>query len=153
MDAVILKKVSFFDTLSDDELSEVIALTKQEDFKEGDRLFNEGDKGDKLYIIISGAIRISKTIPGMGEEALSILRTGDYFGEMALIEDISRTADATAHEGSSLITISKEDLQSIMDKDREMGYKILTKFVETLSRRLRETNDKLRSFFAMSGGF
>ncbi|MDH3973194.1 MAG: cyclic nucleotide-binding domain-containing protein [Deltaproteobacteria bacterium] len=153
MDGDVLKKISFFDTLTADELNEVLALTKQEDFKGGDKIFSEGDKGDKLYIIIAGAIRISKSIPGMGEEALSILRTGDYFGEMALIEDITRTADATAHEGSSLISISKEDLQSLMEKNREMGYKILTKFVGTLSRRLRETNDKLRSFFAMSGGF
>lgn len=153
MDGDFLKKISFFDTLSDDELNEVLALTKQEDFKEGDSIFSEGDTGDKLFIIIAGAVRISKNIPGMGEEALSILRTGDYFGEMALIEDITRSADATAHEGSSVITISKEDLQSLMEKNREMGYKILTKFVETLSRRLRETNDKLRSFFAMSGGF
>jgi len=153
MDGDFLKKINFFDTLSDDELNEVLALTKQEDFKEGDSIFSEGDTGDKLFIIIAGAVRISKNIPGMGEEALSILRTGDYFGEMALIEDITRSADATAHEGSSVITISKEDLQSLMEKNREMGYKILTKFVETLSRRLRETNDKLRSFFAMSGGF
>jgi len=153
MDAEVLKKVGFFDTLTESELNEVLSLTKQDDFKAGDTIFNEGDTGDKLFIIIAGAIRISKTIPGMGEEALCILRTGDYFGEMALIEDIGRTADATAHEGSSLISISKEDLQSLMDKDREMGYKILTKFVETLSKRLRDTNDKLRSFFAMSGGF
>jgi len=153
MDAVVLKKVGFFDTLNDEELSEVLTLTKQEDFKEGDSIFSEGDTGDKLFIIIAGAVRISKNIPGMGEEALSVLRTGDYFGEMALIEDITRTADATAHEGSSVITISKEDLQSLMEKNREMGYKILVKFVETLSRRLRATNDKLQSFFAMSGGF
>lgn len=153
MDGEVLKKISFFDTLSDDELKEVLALTKQEDFKEGDTIFNEGDTGDKLFIIIAGAVRISKQIPGMGEEALCVLRTGDYFGEMALIENITRTADAKAHEGSSVITIAKEDLQSLMEKNREMGYKILSKFVETLSRRLRETNDKLRSFFAMSGGF
>lgn len=153
MDVEVLKKVGFFDTLTDNELKEILALAKQEDFREGDIIFNEGDGGDKLYVIIAGAVRISKHIPGIGEEALSVLRTGDYFGEMALIENITRTADAKAHEGSSVISISKEDLQSLMEQNREMGYKILTKFVETLSRHLRETNDKLRSFFAMSGGF
>ena len=153
MDINILKKVKFFDTLADAELEEVVSLSGEESFKEGEKIFAEGDKGDKLYVILSGAIRISKAIPGIGEEALCVLRPGDYFGEMALIEDSPRSADAIVHEDSSLMSVSKGDLEKLMEKNIAVGNKILWKFVETLSHRLRETNDKIRSFFAMTGGF
>ncbi len=153
MDIKILKKVQFFDTLTDEELKEVMSASQKEDFKKDEKIFSEGDKGDKLYVILSGEIRISKNIPGIGEEALSVLHPGSYFGEMALIEDVPRSADAIIHEDASLMSVSKGDLEKLMEKNVEVGNKILWKFVGTLSHRLRETNDKIRSFFAMTGGF
>ena len=153
MDISILKKVKFFDTLTEDELKKIASLSKPEEYKEGETIFSEGDEGERLFVILSGAVRISKNIPGMGEEALSVLRVGDYFGEMSLIDNAPRSADARTHEDSSLMTLSKKDLEGLMDEKKEIGYKILSKFVETLSKRLRDTNDKIRSFFAMTGGF
>lgn len=153
MDREILKKVSFFDTLNDDELRKVHGVAKEERFKADDSIFQEGDKGDKLYVILEGAVRISKTIPGAGEEALGILRAGSYFGEMAVIEDEPRSAHAITHEDATLVSVSKKDLEELMEKDKELGYKLLRKFVETLSQRLRDTNNKIQSFFAMTGGF
>jgi len=153
MDIGILKKVKFFDTLNEGELKEIASLSKPEDYKEGETIFSEGDEGERLFVILSGAVRISKNIPGMGEEALSVLRAGDYFGEMSLIDNAPRSADARTHEDSSLMSLSKKDLETLMDEKKDIGYKILSKFVETLSKRLRDTNDKIRSFFAMTGGF
>ncbi len=153
MDIGILKKVKFFDTLTEVELKEIASLSKPEEYKEGETIFSEGDEGEKLFVILSGAVRISKNIPGMGEEALSILRDGDYFGEMSLIDNAPRSADARTHEDTSVMTLSKKDLETLMDEKKDIGYKILSKFVETLSQRLRDTNDKIRSFFAMTGGF
>ena len=101
MDIGILKKVNFFDTLSEDELKEIASLSKPEEYKEGETIFSEGDEGERLFVILTGAVRISKNIPGMGEEALSILRSGDYFGEMSLIDNAPRSADARTHEDSS----------------------------------------------------
>ncbi|MBE9503418.1 MAG: cyclic nucleotide-binding domain-containing protein [Proteobacteria bacterium] len=153
MDVTILKKVPLFDTLTEDELSEVLRLSKKEEHKSGDKIFAEGDSGDRLYIIDTGAVRISKNIPGIGEEALCVLNAGDYFGEMALIDNAPRSADALSHEDVCLLAVSKADLEALMEKNKELAYKLLWKFVETLSKRLRETNDKIRTFFAMSGGF
>ena len=153
MDITDLKKVPLFDTLTDDELNEVLGLSKKEEHKSGDKIFAEGDAGDRLYIIDSGAVRISKNIPGIGEEALCVLNPGDYFGEMAIIDNAPRSADALSHEDACLLTLSKADLEKLMEKNKELAYKLLWKFVETLSKRLRETNDKIRTFFAMSGGF
>ena len=84
---------------------------------------------------------------------LLFLELEDYFGEMALIDNAPRSADARTHEDSSLMALAKKDLETLMDAKRDIGYKILSKFVETLSQRLRDTNDKIKSFFAMTGGF
>ena len=66
--------------------------------KHGEAIFAEGDKGDRFYLILDGAVRISRMVPGMGEEALAVLKNGAYFGEMALIDDFPRSAHAIVHE-------------------------------------------------------
>jgi len=91
-------------------------------------------------------------VPGIGEEALAILKGGDYFGEMALIDDFPRSADARIHETARLFVISKEQLEQLLFIDRDLAYELLWNFVRTLSNRLRETNDKM-TFLAASSRF
>ena len=98
-------------------------------------------------------MRISKFIPNIGEEALAVLKVGDYFGEMALIDNFPRSAHAIANTDVVLIAINKTDLDNILVTDHELGYKLLLTFTKTLSKRLRETNEKMAGFLALSGGF
>ncbi len=91
-------------------------------------------------------------VSGMGEEALAILRAGAHFGEMALIDDVPRSAHAIAHEGVRLLSIRKEDLEDLLFVDRDLAYELLWNFVRTLSARLRETNDKM-TFLSVSNKF
>ena len=104
-------------------------------------------------MIINGAVRISQAISGTGEEALTILGKGDYFGEMALIDESPRSADVIIHENSELLVISKKDFDDLLFFNKEIAYKMLWAFVRTLSRRLRETNDKIKAFLHMAGNF
>jgi CRP-like cAMP-binding protein len=115
-------------------------------------IFKEGDQGDKMYLILDGAVRISRQVPGMGEEALAVLKTGTYFGEMALIDDFPRSADARAHEACRLFVIRKEDMEDLLFVDRDLAYDLLWTFVRTLSARLRSTNDKM-TFLAVTNRF
>jgi hypothetical protein len=89
-------------------------------------------------------------VPGIGEEALAILERGQYFGEMSLIEEGPRSADAIAHTSCLLYELSREKLDEVMFTDKELASTLLWTFVRTLSSRLRETNDKIRAFFALS---
>jgi CRP-like cAMP-binding protein len=148
----LLSKISLFSSLQPTYLRRIATLGLEEDYPEGALIFKEGAVGDKVYLIISGAVRISRTVPGMGEEALAVLRAGTHFGEMALIDDFPRSADARAHEACKLFVIRKEDLEDLLFVDRDLAYDLLWSFVRTLSGRLRETNDKM-TFMAVTSKF
>jgi CRP/FNR family transcriptional regulator, cyclic AMP receptor protein len=147
-----LARVSLFADLPAVYLRRIANLGVEETYPRGAPVFAEGTPGDKLYVILSGSVRISRQVPGMGEEALAILKTGDYFGEMALIDDFPRSADAIAHESCRLLVLTKERVADMLFVDRDLAYDLLWSFVRTLSARLRETNDKM-TFLAVSSKF
>ena len=72
---------------------------------------------------------------------------------MALIDNFPRSANAITNDDVDVFAINKTELDRVLIADRELGYKLLWTFTQTLSKRLRETNEKLASFLAMSGGF
>jgi CRP-like cAMP-binding protein len=149
----LLKKINLFENLSEPELEKILRICLKHSYTKDAAIFKEGDPGDRCYIITAGSVRISKFIPNIGEEALAVLKPGDYFGEMALVDNFPRSANAIANEDSVVFGINKTELDKILIEDRDLGYKLLWTFTKTLSRRLRETNEKLMSFLAMSGGF
>ena len=106
-------------------------------------MFRQGAPGDKLFIILQGSVRISREVPGMGEEALAILKQGDVFGEMALLDEAPRSADAKVHEGCRLLSISRIAFEDLLFLHKDLAYEVLWNVIRTLIRRLRETNDKL----------
>ncbi len=150
--AAFLARVALFADLPLVYLRRIAALGCEESYARGGLIFKEGSAGDKLYLILSGSVRISRQVPGMGEEALAILKSGDYFGEMALIDEFPRSADALAHESCRLFVLSKDRVADLLFVDRDLAYDLLWTFVRTLSARLRETNDKM-TFLAVSSRF
>jgi CRP/FNR family cyclic AMP-dependent transcriptional regulator len=148
-----LRTVPLFRELDDDELAQVLMVGLVKRYPEGTAILVEGESGGQLHVISEGEVRISKVVPGVGEEALTILDAGAYFGEMAMIDDAPRSADALAHTPCTLAVIRRDDLDQLMFVDKELAYLLLWTFVRTLSARLRETNDKIQGFFAMTGPF
>jgi CRP-like cAMP-binding protein len=150
MDLELLKKVALFEGLTNLQLRKLAGALHEKQFAGNSHIFREGDDGASMFIISEGKVRISKMVPGIGEEALAILEPGQYFGEMSLIEDGPRSADAIAHTGCRVFELQRERLDQVMFTDKELAYVLLWTFVRTLSARLRETNDKIRAFFALS---
>jgi CRP/FNR family cyclic AMP-dependent transcriptional regulator len=159
MQDVIVKseeKVDLFKErgLSAAEMKLLATFSTEERFREGSMIFREGEKGDKLFIVLDGRVRISKFIPGVGEEALAVLDRGDFFGEMALIDDKARSADAKAHEGdATVLSIDRATLNEILSMDPHASLQFLNLLCRMISRRLREINDKIVQWKYMSGGF
>ncbi|MDO9391962.1 MAG: cyclic nucleotide-binding domain-containing protein [bacterium] len=150
----LLRNVYLFNDLSQPELEKIMGLAYDKSYEKEAAVFQEGEIGDAFYIVTEGEVRISTMVPGVGEEALKILRPGEYFGEMALIDDFPRSAAAIAHQGPvKLLAIYKRDFKKMLSEDKELAYKLLSVFIKTLSSRLRETNEKLKSIFAMAKAF
>ena len=146
----LLRTVRIFKDLEDGELARVAECCREERFESGAYIFREGEAGNRLYLVIEGEVRISRVIPGSGEEALAVLKPGALFGEMAVFDRSERSTDAIANGDVVLLTISRPDFEMLLDFNRELAYKVLWAVVRMLSGRLRATNDSLRSFLAMS---
>ena len=146
----LLKNVAIFKDLDDGELERVAEVCREMSFEGGDHVFKEGESGNRLYLILSGEVRISRTIPGSGEEALAILKPGALFGEMAVFDRSERSTDAISNGGTKCLTIARSDFELLLDFNRDIAYKVLWSCVRLLSLRLRSTNDSLKSFLAMS---
>jgi len=146
----LLQKVAIFKDLDADELKQVADVCREEKFNSGEYIFHEGEHGNRLYLIVDGEVRISRDVPGSGEEALAVLKPGALFGEMAVFDRTERSTHAISNGGTTVLTISRPDFEMLLDFNREMAYKVLWACVRLLSSRLRSTNDSLRSFLAMS---
>ena len=146
----LLKGVAIFQDLDEGELARVSEVCRIQELVSGEYVFKEGEPGNRLYLVIEGAVRISRMIPGSGEEALAILKEGALFGEMSVFDRSERSTDAISNGGCKLLTIGRSDFELLLDFNRELAYKVLWSCTRLLSGRLRATNDSLRSFLAMS---
>jgi len=144
VDTNLIKQAAIFSDLDDEEVKRIAEICKEQAFKFGQNIFKEGDPGNRLFIISSGDVRISRVVPGSGEEALTVLKVGACFGEMSVFDRSERSTDAIANTDCTLLTITRSDF------NRDIAYKVLWRVVRLLSERLRVTNDNLRSFLAMS---
>jgi CRP/FNR family transcriptional regulator, cyclic AMP receptor protein len=147
-----LANMNLFRGLSSDGLERIAAIAGEELHEVGAFVFHEGEIGDKLYLILDGKVRISRNLPGMGEEALAVLGVGEAFGEMSLIDDTPRSADALVHERTRLLVLTREAFEDLLFLHKDLAYEILWNFVKTLSGRLREANDKM-AFMTVTARF
>ena len=146
----LLRNVSIFKGLEDGELARVAECCREERFESGKHVFREGEAGNRLYLVIDGEVRISRIIPGSGEEALAVLKPGAVFGEMAVFDRSDRSTDAISNGGTRCLTISRADFELLLDLNRDIAYKVLWAIVRLQAARLRQANDSLRTFLAMS---
>lgn len=126
---MILKGVSMFADTPDDVLAEVAALFHELDAGAGEMLFEKGDMGDCLYVIVSGRVRIYD-----GARLLNELNEGEMFGEMTLLDPEPRTATAMASEQSRLLRLDRDSFFALIQAQPQVS----TGVIRMLTRRLRE---------------
>ncbi len=136
--------------LSAQELRLLAKYSRQLSFPMNALIFSEGDSGDSLFIVVDGSVRISRVVPGMGEECLAILERGEVFGELALIDDQPRSADARAHSSQATVfSISKSLLEEVLSMDPDAAVQFLGLLCRLLCRRLRAMNERLVAWRVM----
>ncbi len=139
--------------LSGLEINFLTTLSKEQRYEGGQAIFHEGEPAESMYVVLEGKVRISKNIPGAGEEALSFLERGAFFGEMALIEHQRRSATAVAHGGDAIVLgIPREVLRGLLDIRKVSSARLLRLLCEMLARRLNELDEKLVGWHILSAG-
>jgi len=138
--------------ISRKELITLAAFSKEKRFGAGASLFQEGDAGSEMYVVLEGRVLISKYIPGAGEEALAILERGDFFGEMSLIDGEPRSAEARAYGGPlTVLALDQSTVHEVLSMDPDAALEFLQLLCRLIAGRLREIDEKVISWRIMSG--
>ena len=132
---IILKSVELFKNIPGDVLTRIAQISEEIHNVEEKLMFSEGDYGDSMFIVVDGNVRIHK-----GEHHIVTLGKSTVLGEMSLLDQETRSADATAEAETTLLKIEQDGFYELMAGNSE----IMQQIIKMLSGRLRETNTKLQ---------
>lgn len=136
----LLKKFPAFSNFKRRELKLIRKLIHVREYLPNEIIFYEGDPGVSMFIIESGKVEISHTFKSGYKQQLALLFSGDFFGEFSVLTEGSRTATATALTETRLIIIFRNDLLEVINRDTQLGVKILFGFVKIFIEKLRNLN-------------
>ena len=117
----ILQNIPVFNGLSVEDLESLTALLKPAVYPPESLIIREGTEGNSMYVILEGEVRVSRKKGENEEIVLSLLSTGSYFGELALIDTLPRSADVTSNTETEVLVLSKEDLDRLLEKNRDLA--------------------------------
>ena len=132
-DAEILSRVGLFSLMKKKDLRRIAKLAKHHSYKKGEIIVREGARDGRLFVIISGEVEVIKGLGSGDEKPLRVLRSDNYFGEMALIDDHVRTASVMAKEETKVLSLYQWNIREEIKKYPSIAIELL----QTLGRRLR----------------
>jgi CRP/FNR family cyclic AMP-dependent transcriptional regulator len=141
--AEALKTVPFFSILTEDEANELAQRLIPRRFSPSQIIFHLGDPGGLLYIITSGKVKIAHTTPDGQEALLAILGNGDFFGELALLDEAPRSATAESLAHTETLTLHRTEFMRFIDNHPNFARHVLT----ILTRRIRHLNNQISDIF------
>jgi CRP/FNR family transcriptional regulator, cyclic AMP receptor protein len=141
--AQALKQVPFFANLNQTETASLAEKLVVRRFHTDQIIFHLDDPGGLLYIITAGKVKISQSTAEGQEATLAILGTGDFFGELALLDDSPRSATAEAIEPTDTLTLHREAFMNFIDNNPGFAHHVL----KTMARRIRHLNSQLSDIF------
>lgn len=139
----LLSKVPAFANLTPRELKEVAAIVHKRSYRLGEPVFYQGDPGLGMYIVQEGNVAITISDKSSNEREVAVLTEGDFFGEMALLDESPRSANAVCKTDCLLIGFFRPDLFDLIEKKTTLGIKIVLKLAEIVAQRLRNTDKEL----------
>src|SRR5512140_968014 len=140
-----LKHIAVLQAMDDDALARVGAALEEKSYADGQTVFTEGDPGDSMYFIVKGCIRIEKRtqVTGAAHKILAVLEAGDYFGEMALLDQKPRSASAVAAGGARILRLSKAAFDEMQGQSSMAGMSVLFAMIRTSSERIRRLSTQV----------
>jgi len=139
MNSQELKNIAVLRDVDNEALVRLATVLQEKEYADGHVVFSEGDPGDSMYFIVEGHVRIEKLAQAAGAlpKTLTVLEAGDYFGEMALMDQKSRSASAVAAGGARLLRFSKAAFDELQQQRGGVGINVLFAMIRTSSERIR----------------
>jgi CRP/FNR family transcriptional regulator, cyclic AMP receptor protein len=137
----VLQRVPLFSQLAATDLQRVVEVARDRSYPKNSVILFEDDPGDALFVVAKGQVKVVLIGEDGREVILSVLGEGEFFGEMALIDDEPRSAHVIAMEDSTLLVLRREDFQGILEHSAGIALALLRE----LSRRLRRVDEKVGS--------
>jgi CRP/FNR family cyclic AMP-dependent transcriptional regulator len=141
----LFQRHPLFNSLTPAELDDLLAHAKVTRYPARAPLFARGDAGGQMIAVISGRVRISLNGPDGHELILNLIEPGHLFGEIAMLDNRARTADATIVEPSELLIIDRRDFLPFLKRHSEVAVRLLL----TLCERMRTTTDQIEDIFLL----
>lgn len=141
--AQFLRSVEIFSLLNDDEMSSIVALMTTRELKTGEYLFKEGDDGNELYIIRSGLVGSSIRLPDGKQREIASFGSGNFFGEMSIFDNASRSATCYSKEDCTLLCLHASNFYELIEHNPAVSVKIMYRMLNITTQRLRNTGQFL----------
>ena len=139
----ILQKSRLFEGLLPEEIEMLAELTQQKDYKAGETVFEQGDVGDSLDLLVEGEVDVIRKRSDGSEHVIAVLEAPNFFGEMSLIDKEYRSATIRARTAAIMLRLTNENLHSFARVYKNGFTLVVINIARVLSSRLRETNEKL----------
>jgi len=136
-----LKSVPIFSELDAERLKQISQLGSRKFYKKDSTILKENETGSALFVIISGKVKVSRASDDGKEVILTILNESDFFGEMAIIDGLNRSAGVIANEETELFIIQRTDFLNLLQAHPEISVALL----QELTRRLRASDLRIKS--------
>ena len=148
----LLRRFPFFAGLTDEEIKSIAMISEEQKYDANTFVFREGNKAEKLFILIEGTIdiKINTDEEGLQHETVSTLAHGDVFCWSSVVEPHILTASAFAATPAAVIAIDGAGLRALFELDCHLGYRILQKSATTISSRLKDTRIQMLSLMPTS---
>lgn len=140
MPTLSLRDVEIFRDLNRDELKSVSEILSRTSFERGETVFTEGEPGLDLYIVESGLMEATVITDDGGDFAVARFRPGDFFGEMSIFEDAPRSATCRTREPSTVLSLSKSEFFTLVDRSPGTAIKIMDAMLRGITARLQTTS-------------
>lgn len=143
----IIMDIPFFAMLDGRQLEVVAKRMNYYEIPEGTTLFKEGDPGDSVCFVVDGALDIFKetSVPGQQVHIATVTKNKSI-GEMAVIDEYTRSATVTACKDTSIVSLTKRGFDAILDENPKVGAAILKKIASLVSMNLRRTSSQLADY-------
>ncbi len=138
----MLSKIPVFEKLELKELRQVAAIVHRRQYTKGEYVFYQGDPGLGMYVVEKGIVGVVVAGENGAQKEITELDDGDFFGEIALLDESPRSASVVVKEDSQLIGFFRPDLFEIIEKTPKTGLKIVVKLAEMIGERLRNMNNE-----------